>query len=311
MASTNTTTGMSQTFLGYNVASIAAELDALQPVYAGINPFDAFSVVFKDMPTGVTTINVPVAQYPTGSSDQTDGPVFLNAISTGITITLDKDQGVLYKFNNVEAHNLGLPLLVKTFLQPAIYGTERTLLSASLSAGLSGLDASDTGSVRVGVANTFSGSTVAGIAGALSAANIKPDFILTSNAYFWGLISNLSSVGNAAGAQALMTGTGFNNPFGVSIIGTNLLPPMTGSFGTGNVVGIAGQRGWAVLGTSLPDVRHQNGEAFAYTSPRSGVTFLVENYYDESRRAHVIGATVLYKAVAGVPHAAVVITDKA
>jgi len=298
---------MAQTFLGYNVPAIAAELDALQPVYPGISPFDAFSVVFKgaDMPVGIQSVVIPIATYPTASLSQLSGPVFMDATTTGITVTLDDDTGVLYKFNNVEAHNLGIPLLVKTFLQPAIYGIERSLLSASLAAGIGGINSS---SLHVPAVTSFSGSTVAQIGGALAAANIKPEFIMASNASFWNLIGDLSNRGNAAGADALLRGTGMNNPFGISIIGTNLLPSLTGSFGNNTVTAIAGQRGWAVLATALPDVTHANGEAFAYTSPRSNLSVLVEQYYDESRRAHVIGATVLFKAVAGVPGAAVAIT---
>jgi hypothetical protein len=306
----NTLTSFNTTFLGFDVAALTAEINNIRTLKAKVSPLKAWTTVFGDIPTGMTTMNIPLPVYPTGSADLTSGPVFQDVNSNTVAVVVNKDAGYLQKFNPLEVQNAGMPNLVRAFLEPAIYGCERTLMSASLSQAIANTS-NATSSYRVTTGATFSASMVASIAGELSVANIPRDFILVEPTRYWGLISNLSSTGNQAGADAIRNGSP-NNPFGITVLESNLIPTMTGStgIGTGNLVGLAGANSSVAIGTALPNVPHATGESFKYVAPDSGLTVLVENYFDESRRAWVIGASVLYGTATGV-NGIEKITDKA
>lgn len=294
----NTLTGMSTTYLGKDIASLTEELKNLQALRPRINDFQAFLTVFRDVPEGVTTINVAVPVPITGSQDLSSGPVFYDVTSTGVSVTINRDTGLLAKYNPNEVQSYTLEQLA-SFLDQQIYGVERTFFSASLAQGLTNLHS--TSSYRVTSDAAFTSSAVPGIAADLANSNITPEFVMVNEAKVWKLVDDLSNKGNSAGAQAILTGAP-NNPYNVPILPSNLIPSLTGSagVGTGNVVGISGQKGHVILATALPNVKHANGESFPFKSPRSGVTFLIENYYDESRRGWVMGPTCLWTVANGV-----------
>lgn len=306
----NSITSFNTTFLGWDIDALSAEVNNIRALKPAVTPFKVFTTVFGDVPTGVTNINIPIPVYPTGSNNLSNGPVFNDATTTTVTVVCNNDAGYFQKFNPSEVQNAGLANLVKAFIEPSIYGVDRTIFSASMATVISNTS-NVTSSVRLGTGNTFSSSAVTALASELGVNNIPAEYVLVETTRYWGLIADLASKGNQAGADAIRTGSP-NNPFGVAIFPSNLIPASSGStgIGTGNVVGIAGSSAAVAVGTAIPNVKHANGEQFLYVSPDTGMSYLVEQYFDESRRAFVIGASLLYGTATGT-NSAEKITDKA
>jgi hypothetical protein len=291
----NSITALNQTFLGYNVDVIREEVLKVRTLTATHVPLGVFTTKFNTVPDGVTTVTIPLPTYPTGSANQnpgSSGVTTFDAVANSVTVKIDTDTGVFYPFNPVEIQNNSLETIVQSFLSPAIYGVERTLLSASLGIGAD-IANFNSSSFKSSASAAVSASFITSLKAEMSTANINGEqFILWEPNRFWNLVSNLSSLGNAAGAAAIQNGDA-NNPFGVVIKECQTLPT------TNNLVGIGGVKTSIVLATAIPTVKHANGEAFIMTTP-AGASILVEQYYDEFRRQWLIGASVLYKAVKGV-----------
>jgi hypothetical protein len=284
----NTLTSLTNTLLAWDAGVIQAELNkVLNPVIAKVTPFDAFATRFDSVPSGNGTINVPIPTYPTGSSKS--GISIITASVTNAPVTLTNDYTVFYAFNPVEVQTSGLTNLVNTFIAPAIYGIE-----AQLQADAFALLASfPTSSVKPTTTAYFSSSAITAINADFSNSGINGDRVLVTNAAcYWALIDNLSSKGNAAGAAAIQSGSP-NNPFNMAIAEGQLLPSAN------NLVAFGGTKGGIIVATAIPPVIHPNGQSITITSPRSGLNVLVEQYYDESNRRWVIGASVVGNVVTG------------
>lgn len=281
----NILTGFSKTFLIWDVESVQTVIDNLtQPPVSKPTPLSVFASQFTALPTPSGIVNIPVPTYPTGADDLTSGMVVTDAQETTYQLTVNRDAGKFYAFRPAEAQQFGAEYIVKSFLAPAIYAIDATLNSASYAL----LPSFATSSVKPATTTAFSSSVMTSLNAGMSAAGINGErFAVLNSGNFWALIDDLSKKGNSAGAAAILSGNP-NNPFATATVEAQLLPTV------GNLVGFCGNKGGIAVGTAIPDVQHATGEKFVYKSPWTGVNYLVENYYDETNRKHIIGASVVY-----------------
>jgi len=297
----NTLTGLTNTLLAWDAGVIQAELNkVLAPVAPKITPLSAFGAYFSNVPSGTGTINVPIPTYPTASQlNAGSGITISNAVVTNAPITLSNDWYQFFGFNPVEVQSAGITNLVNTFIAPAIYAIESTITSASFALALANFS---TSSIKATTSAYFSASAVTAINAELSKLGINGDRIMVLNSdYYWnGIINDLSKKNNQAGADAIASGTP-NNPFRTTISEGAILSSQFGSatVGSGSFIGFAGTRGGIVVGTAIPQVVHTNGQSLVLQSPVSGMYVLVEQYYNEYLRQHIIGASVVGNVVKG------------
>ena len=282
----NNLSPFSKTFLIWDVETVSTITDTLtQPPVAKPVPFNVFASNFSDLPSPSGIISIPVPVYATSADDLSSGPVFTDAQPNNYQLTVNRDAGKFYKWNPAEAQQYGSEYIVKSYILPPIYAIDSTLNSASFAL----LNSFPTSSVKPATATAMSASTALQFKSAMGNAGINGDqFMVLNTSYFWnGLVNDLSNKGNSVGAAAVTNGSP-NNPFGMVTVEGQTLPT------AGNLVGFCGNKSAIAIGTAIPNVQHANGEQFVYKSPWTGVNYLVEHYFDESRRANVIGASVLY-----------------
>ena len=285
----NTLTGLSNTLLAWDAAVVQAELDkVLAPVASKVTPFAAFAARFDNIPSATGTVNVPIATYSTGSN--VNNHVITNAVVTTKTLTLSNDYTWFFAFSPAETQASGLSNLVNTYVAPAINAIEAQLQGEAFAL----LSNFATSSVKPAIAASASLAQFIALNADLSNAGINGERILVLNSnYFWnGLIADLASKNNSAGATAIQTGDA-NNPLGMKVSEAQTLPT------TSNLVGFAGTKGGIIVGTAIPNVAHSNGQSIVVTSPASGLSVLVEQYFDEANRKHVIGASVVGNVAVG------------
>lgn len=283
----NILSGFSKTFLIWDVAAVSDAIDAItKPPVSRPTPLNAFSTVYSELPTPSGIINVPVPTYPTGADSFASGVVITDAQETTYQLTVNNDAGKMYAVRPGEIQQYGLEYIVKSYLAPAIYAIDATLNSASFAL----LSTFVTSSVKPATSTAFSSSNMTALNVQLSNAGINGDrFCVLNTAYYWNLVNDLSNKNNQVGADAVVNGSA-NNPFKMTTLEAQLLPSLS------NLVGFVGTKNAIALGTAIPQVVHPNGNQFVYKSPWTGIPYLVEDYYDESNRKRVVGASVIYGA---------------
>jgi hypothetical protein len=282
-------TNVGSTFMGWDIAVINARLgEIITPATLKATPLAAFSTYFSDIPSPSGIISVPLVTYPTSADSLNNGMVITSATASVANLTVNNDIGKFFPFNPANAQQYGLDNLLKTWLVPAMYACDRTLSSASLAIALNSSNFA-TSSIHMASGSNFTVANAGLIQADLSNTGINGErIIVASPNYYWGLITNIASAGNAAGAAALQSGSP-NNPLGVSVIEGQ-------DFASGNIIGFAGNKAAIAVGTALPNVLHLNGSTVKLTSPQTGVNYLAETYYDEVNRQWLIGCSVVYGA---------------
>jgi hypothetical protein len=282
----NNLTPYGQTLLLQNVEALQTVIDTMTaPALNKPTPLSVFSTRFSDLPTPSGIISIPVPTYPTSADDLSSGMVVTDINSTLYQLTVNRDAGKFFAFRPAEAQQYGAEFIVQSFIAPAIYAIDATLNSGSFAL----LNNFATSSVKCATANSFSASAAIAVNAEASSNGINGDrFLVLNSPYFWsGLVNDLSQRGNTVGAAAVTNGSP-NNPFNTVTVEAQLLPTAN------NLIGFYGNASGIVLGTAIPDVKHANGEAMIYKSPWTNINYLVENYYDEYRRQHLIGASVIW-----------------
>jgi hypothetical protein len=222
------------------------------------------------------------------------GVTINNASATSAQLTLNKDYGNHYQFVPAEVQQYGLGYAIDSWIRPAIYGCDRFLVSQSLAVALTGGNF-PSASIKFPTSASFTPNGAGQLNAALSKQGINGKrFSVLVPDYFWAAQSSVAVLGNQAGADSIYNT--LSSLYKMSIVEGADLPDITGldTAGTASIVGFAGNGAGIAVGTALPPVLHPSGEMFPYTSPWTGVTYLVEHYYDEHSRAHIIGASFIY-----------------
>jgi hypothetical protein len=288
-------TNIGSTFMAWDVAVMQARLnELLTPPTPKPTALDAFSTRFSDVPSPSGIISVPIVTYPTAADNLNSGMVLTGATASVQTLTLNNDIGKFFPFNPAEAQQYGLDNLLRTWLAPAMYACDRTVASASLAIALNASNFS-TASVKAPTSSSFNVALTGRLQAELSNAGINGQrFAVLAPTYYWGLVTNIASAGNAAGAAALQAGSP-NNPLGISVVEAQDLPALPAdTAATSSIVGFVGNSSAVAVGTAIPNVVHNSGQSVVLNSPYTKVPYLVESYYDEVNRRWVIGASVIY-----------------
>jgi hypothetical protein len=288
-------TNVGSTFMAWDIAVIQARLNELiTPATQKPTALNAFSTYFSDIPAPSGIISVPLVTYPTSADSLNNGMVSTSATASVASLTVNNDIGKFFPFNPADAQQFGLDNLLKTWIQPAMYACDRTVSSASMAVALNGANFA-TASVKAPNSSSFNVALTGRLQAELSTAGINGERIaVLSPTYYWGLITDIASKGNAAGAAALQSGSP-NNPLGLVVVEGQDMPALPAdTAATSSIVAVIGNKAGVAVGTAIPNVVHSNGSSVVLKSPSTGVNYLVEQYYDESNRRHLIGCSVIY-----------------
>jgi hypothetical protein len=290
----NNISAFSNTILGFDIADIQTELqNVTTPVIQNITPFDAFESRFFNVPSPNGTIVVPLIGYTTGSQTNTGTGTLTYGTATATSVTLSglQDWYQIIPFNPTEVQTAGIVNLAR-YIDSAMYSIDSQALSASYAVAAN--FATSSVHPASGSSATFGIAQGIAINADLSKKGINGRRILALNYdYYWnGLLADLATKNNTAGAQAIQSGSP-NNPLGMLTVESQF------AFAGTNTVGLTGTKGGIILGTAIPNVVHANGTAAVLISPRSGMPMLIEQYFNENTRQHMIGASVLGQAAAG------------
>lgn len=295
MATINQLTNYSPEFMGWDVNVVRSAMNELMtPAIVQPSPLKNYSKLFSNMtiPSGI--VNVPIQTWTPGAQDLSNGVTVNTASATSAQLTVNKDVGNFYQFNPAEVQQYGLTYAIDTWLQPAIFDTDRYIASQSLALILNPSNFASA-SIKFTNSASFTPAAVGGLNAALSKQGINGRrFAVLCPDYFYAAQSSVAVLGNQAGADAIYNTV--NGIYRMDLMEGQDLPDITGidTSLTASVVGFSGNSAGLAVATALPPVLHPTGEMFPYTSPWTGVTYLVEKYYDEHARKQLIGASVLY-----------------
>jgi hypothetical protein len=291
----NQFTNFGSTFMSWDVAVIQARINELNPpATLKPTPLKQFSTLFSELPSPSGIINVPINNYSSTADSGTGltvSPVSASTVSLIVNQPITKFAG----YNVVEVQQYGLDNLINNQILPGIYACDRTLVSASLAVALNAANFS-TSSLKLPNSSSVDITAIGNIQSAMSNAGINGNrFGVFAPTYYWGAVSNIAKTGNAAGAAALQAGSP-NNPMGMSVYEAQDLPPLpVNTAATSSIAGFVGVGSAIAVGTALPLVSHANGQAVPITSPWTGVTYLMENWFDENvTRQHIMGPSLIY-----------------
>lgn len=292
----NTLTGLSNTLMAWDAGIVQSEINnVLNPVAAKITAFGAFASRFANIQASNGTINVPIPTYATGSSTGTGGTIIIsNGVTTNAQLTLANDWYQYYAFNPVEAQSSGLSNLIQTFVAPAIYAVEATILSASLAVVATNFSTSSLCKPPIAASGSLAQFINLNADLSNNGINTGDRILCLLSSYYWqGLMQDLSNKNNSAGANAIQSGNP-NNPLGmvVSEVSPTYLPSVN------NLVGFGGTKGGIIVGTAIPNLIHGTGTSMVVTSP-NGIPMLLETFVNDNTRQWVIGASVVGNAVKG------------
>ena len=291
----NQLTNYSPQFMGWDIDVVRQQIDDLMtPAVVSPSPLKAFSSYFAQLPIPSGVINVPIQTWPSTANSNAGGVTINAATASSAQLTLNKDYGNFYAFNPAEVQQYGLGYAINSWIRPAIYGNDRYLVSASLAVAVNGSNYASA-SAKFGNSGSFTPAGAAKLNSEMSKQGINGQrFALLVPDYYWNIQSSVAVLGNQQGAEALLNR--INGAYKMNILEGADLPDITGvdTTLTSSLVGIAGNGAGIAVGTALPQVKHPAGEMFAYTSPWTGVTYLVESYYNEYLRTNMIGASFIY-----------------
>lgn len=293
--STNQLTNYSPAFMGWDVEALKAAIDDLMtPAIVAPTPLKAFSTNFSNLPIPSGVINVPIQTWPTTANSNAGGVTINNATASSAQLVLNKDMGNFYQFNPAEVQQYGMGYAINSWIRPAIYGNDRFLASASLAVALTGGNF-PSASVKFATSGSFTPAGVGQLNSQLSQQGINGErFAVLVPDYYWNVQSSVAVLGNQAGADAIYNT--LKGMYKMNIVEGQDLPSISGvnTALTSSIVGFSGNAAGIAVGTALPPIKHPSGEMFPYTSPWTGVTYLIEHYYDEHARAWIIGASFIY-----------------
>ena len=290
-------TNFGSTFMGWDINVISERLqEIITPATQKPTALAAFSTYFSDIPAPSGIISVPIVTYPTSADSFLNGGVSLGATASVQQLSVTTPIGKFFPFSPTDAQQYGLDNLLKTWVAPAIYACDRTISSASLAVALNASNFS-TSSVKFATSASLGTNGATQVQAQLSLAGINGERIaVLSPTYYWGLIADIATKGNAAGAAALQAGSP-NNPFGMSVIEGQDLPALPANTAlTSSIVGFVGNKAGVAVGTAIPQVFHATGEQMVVKSPYTGVNYLLEKYFDDTltQRNWYIGCSSIY-----------------
>ena len=237
-----------------------------------------------------------------------DGFVAADAVSNDVAITLDKHKYVMASFDDTEVATISLDMLRRVFIAPMANATVKSLFDSVLEL----TTAADFGYAYSGTKANFNRTAVAGVATALTKANLPFDgraMLLSPDAF--GQLLQDASVAQylSIGDTSVIRDGKVGRLHGLDIYeynGFNAAP--SGE----HLNGIAGCREGHVIVTRVPSAPTTGGgEQITVSDPDSGFAFSLRSWYDWTRGLSNISASWITGASVGNPNAAkrIVISD--